>query len=380
MQKPNKNYHTSVILLISLFICVSLGILYFLFGMIADKSHTIFGPPATTLNYYQRLEFPIRLYLNQQKLVNPIDLSKKEIQFTINLGESASLISANLQNAGLISDAEIFRIYLIYAGLDTRLQAGKYTLNTGLTAIQIAQDLGKASSQDVDFVILPGWRIEEIAASLPTSGLAISPDDFVKAAYSLKPASMPDGDLPDKASLEGTLFPDRYRLARNMTLDQIISIIEENLNQKLTTKILEGFTQQGLTVYQGIILASIVQREAIITDEQPVIASVFENRLNAGMRLESDPTVQYALGYNPLQSTWWTNPLNATDLQIDSPYNTYLYNGLPPGPISNPGIDALKAVAFPASTSYYYFRARCDGSGLHNFAETLQEQIENACP
>jgi UPF0755 protein len=98
------------------------------------------------------------------------------------------------------------------------------------------------------------------------------------------------------------------------------------------------------------------------------------------MKLDSDPTVQYALGYNSTQNTWWTNPLTANDLQTQSPYNTYLNAGLPPGPIANPSISALQAVAFPAQTPYYYFRARCDGSGRHLFAATLEEQVKNACP
>jgi UPF0755 protein len=98
------------------------------------------------------------------------------------------------------------------------------------------------------------------------------------------------------------------------------------------------------------------------------------------MQLESDPTVQYGLGYNSLQQTWWTNPLSTDDLSVNSPYNTYLNAGLPPGPIAEPGLSALQAVAFPAETPYYYFRAKCDGSGKHNFAATLEEQYANACP
>jgi UPF0755 protein len=108
------------------------------------------------------------------------------------------------------------------------------------------------------------------------------------------------------------------------------------------------------------------------------IASVFYNRMAAGMKLDSDPTVQYALGFNDRKNTWWTNPLTSTD--VDSPYNTYLYPGLPPGPIDNPGLEALQAVANPQSTPYYYFRAACDGSGRHNFARTYQEHLKNACP
>jgi UPF0755 protein len=98
------------------------------------------------------------------------------------------------------------------------------------------------------------------------------------------------------------------------------------------------------------------------------------------MKLDSDPTVQYALGYNPDKKTWWTNPLSLQDLQIDSPYNTYLYMGLPPGPIANPSLTALQAVAFPAQTPYYYFRSACDGSGKHTFAETFEEHLQNECP
>ena len=110
----------------------------------------------------------------------------------------------------------------------------------------------------------------------------------------------------------------------------------------------------------------------------PRIASVFLNRRAIGMKLDSDPTVQYALGFN--NDTWWTNPLSLADLQVDSPYNTYLNPGLPPGPICNPGLAALKAVAFPEQTPYFYFRAACDHSGRHLFAETFEQHKSNACP
>jgi UPF0755 protein len=131
---------------------------------------------------------------------------------------------------------------------------------------------------------------------------------------------------------------------------------------------------------QAVTLASIVQREAVIQDEMPMIASVFLNRLAVNMKLDSDPTVQYALGYQNGRGGWWTNPLSLADLQIDSPYNTYIYTGLPPGPIANPSLEALQYVAQPAQTPYFYFRAACDGSGRHNFAITFNEHLNNACP
>jgi UPF0755 protein len=110
------------------------------------------------------------------------------------------------------------------------------------------------------------------------------------------------------------------------------------------------------------------------------IASVFYNRLAIGMILQADPTVQYALGFNTFTDTWWKTPLGYSDLAYDSLYNTYIYAGFPPGPISNPGMAALTAVAFPEDTPYYYFQAQCDGSGYHNFAETLEQHLENNCP
>jgi UPF0755 protein len=107
---------------------------------------------------------------------------------------------------------------------------------------------------------------------------------------------------------------------------------------------------------------------------------VYLNRINTGMQLEADPTVQYAVGYNTAQATWWTNPLSYDDLQFNSPFNTYVYAGLPPAPISNPNLSALNAVAYPAQTPYYFFRARCDGSGRHAFAETYEQHLANGCP
>jgi UPF0755 protein len=149
---------------------------------------------------------------------------------------------------------------------------------------------------------------------------------------------------------------------------------------QVTNEIKNGFAAQSLDICQAVILASMIEREAIVDEEMPQIASVFYNRLNSGSVLASDPTVQYAIGFNKNQGTWWTNPLTLNDLKVDSPYNTYLYNGLPPGAISNPGLPALRAVAFPAQTPYYYFRAACDGSGRHLFAETFNEHVANECP
>jgi UPF0755 protein len=219
--------------------------------------------------------------------------------------------------------------------------------------------------------------MEEIAASLPSSGLDITPSAFLAAASA--PADTP-GFLPAGASAEGFLLPGTYTLPRSTSADQLVFLLLQSFSAGLTPDLQNGFSSHGLTVFQAVTLASIIQREAVVADEMPMIASVFYNRLAANMRLQTDPTVQYALGYDAAHSTWWTNPLSLDDLKVDSPYNTYLHPGLPPGPISNPGLAALQAVAAPAQSKYLYFQARCDKSGLHNFAETLEQHQQNNCP
>ena len=163
------------------------------------------------------------------------------------------------------------------------------------------------------------------------------------------------------------------------SLDDLIPMILTEFSQNIDTSLLEGFTRQGLNLYDAVTLASIVEKEAVVDDEKPLIASVFFNRLAAGMRLETDPTVQYALGYQDDVQTWWKSPLSLADLAVVSPYNTYTVIGLPPTPICNPDLGSLSAVAFPAETPYFYFRAACDESGRHNFAITYEEHLNNQC-
>jgi UPF0755 protein len=216
--------------------------------------------------------------------------------------------------------------------------------------------------------------MEEIAASLPTSGLDISPEAFLAAAK-----SPPQVLALSSSTMEGFFLPDSYILPRSTTVNQLLEAIARNFALHLSDDLRAGFAAQGLDVYQAVTLASIVERESIHDEEMTLIASVFINRLNIGMTLGSDPTVQYALGYNAIQNTWWTNPLSFDDLKFDSPYNTYIYAGLPPAPIANPSLEALQAVAFPEVSPYYYFQAKCDGSGYHTFAVTFEEHLANGC-
>ncbi len=347
--------------------------------LITSRAELIFGSPSIHLGYIQRVYLSALILLQSNDLIQPMNPNGTEINLIINLGESVPSIIGQLWETGLISNPGVFRSYLQYTGLDTSLKAGEYKLSPAMSSIEIAQAIQSSISADVTLTILPGWRVEEIANSLPTSGINITPEVFLQTV-STHPVGYSFSSCVSEDSLEGFLYPDSYTLPRKTTIDELLPRILMNFEAQVSPSLRNGFSTQGLNLCQAVTLASIVQREAILVEEMPLITSVFYNRLKSGAMLASDPTVQYALGFNQSQETWWTNPLSEQDLQVNSPYNTYVYQGLPPGPISNPGLTALKAVAFPAQTPYYYFRAACDGSGRHLFAETYDEHLKNECP
>jgi len=364
-------------LLIVLFILISLACLFVTILYIPARATWVYGAPALSLSFPQRIQYSALLLWYDGVLTRAMDRNGVEQNFTVETGEAVNSIAGRLEIVGLIRNAEAFRAYLIYSGWDTTIQAGDYKLSAAMSMIEIARELQDATPEEVTFVILPGWRMEEIAASLPTSGLAISPEEFLTAARSPRP----DYDfLAGATTTEGFLFPDSYIVPRGVTVDDFVNGLIRNFALRLAPDIENGFERQGLTVYQAVTLASLVEREAVQDEEKPMIASVYLNRHKIGMKLEADPTVQYALGYSFIQQSWWTSPLTLIDLQVNSPYNTYLNAGLPPTPIANPSLEALRAVALPAETNYLFFRAKCDGSGFHEFSETFDEHLANACP
>jgi UPF0755 protein len=362
----------ALFLILSLFACL-LSVAFY----VPSRAARVYGPPAPWLSLPQRVQYSALLLWYSGRLTQPLDPNGTEQSFTIEIGESVDSVSNHLQAVGLIQDAEALRSYLIYSGLDTSIQAGEYQLSTAMSALDIAHELQDATPEEVTFVVLPGWRVEEIAESLSTSGLPVTYDEFLSAS---KHAPQEFEFLAGTSSVEGFLYPDSYIFPRDISsAEEMIAEMVRNFAAHLTTDLRNGFEKQGLTVYQAVTLASMVEREAVQEEEQAQIASVYLNRFKIGMKLDADPTVQYAIGYNILQRTWWTNPLSLLDLEINSIYNTYIYEGLPPTPIANPSLEALRAVAAPAETPYLFFRARCDGSGFHEFSETFDEHLQNGC-
>jgi UPF0755 protein len=280
--------------------------------------------------------------------------------------------------AGVVDDALLLRSYMRYRGLDLGVEAGRYKLDGGMTIRAIAEALQSAQPTGLTLTVYEGWRLEQIAGALQQGTYPIRAQAFLDAAQTA-PSGYPFlEDLPEGASLEGFLFPDTYLLDPESVAEDLLAMMLDNFNRRVGVELRNAISQQGLSLFEAVTLASIVEREAVLPEEQPLIASVFLNRLRLGMPLEADPTVQYALGEQ--EGTWWEPSLTSQDLGVNSPYNTYRFTGLPPGPIANPGLSALQAVGSPEETTYYYFRAACDGSGAHLFAETFEQHEQNACP
>ncbi len=337
------------------------------------------GVPAASLSIIERIALGGYLAFRSELLGQPSPHAQGG-SLDVLEGENASTLAARLAGEGWIADAAVFRSYLRYTGGDRSLYPGTYGVPPGISTRALADLIVSGNTRQVELTLFAGWRVEEMAAALEQHGLPIATADFIAATHR-RPGNLALYlAIPATAGLEGFMLPGRYLIERNANADLLVFELANAFERALTDGLRKSIEARGLTLYQAVTLASIIEREAMHADEMPLIASVFLNRLAAGMRLEADPTVQYALGYSASEGTWWRSPLSQSDLQIDSPYNTYLYSGLPPGPIANPSAEALRAVAEAPSTSYLFFRAACDGSGRHQFSETYEQHLANACP
>jgi UPF0755 protein len=254
-----------------------------------------------------------------------------------------------------------------------------------MTPAEIAVALTDARPPEIVIQIPEGWRREQMAGWIDTQqGIPFTGSDFLAATSPgapLPPEMRYPTDIPPGSSFEGFLFPDTYRIALDATARDVAYRMILNFEDRLTLQMRADAAASGRSVYEVVSIASIVEREAVVADERPLIASVYLNRLAQGMKLEADPTVQYAMGFQPDTEQWWNLGLTQADYyNVESPYNTYLYEGIPPGPIANPGLDSIRAVIYPAESPYLYFRAACDGSGRHNFSTSFEEHVANGCP
>lgn len=276
-------------------------------------------------------------------------------------------IGRRLKDAGVIRDEPGFRAALVLSGSGRRLQAGEYRFDRPMTVRDVVAKIARGDVYLRPITFREGLTIRQMAELFESKGFGPA-SAFIEAARN---GRLIHGIDPDARDLEGYLFPDTYALPRQTTAAQLVARMVAGFEQALTPAVREQAAARGLGVRQLVTLGSIVEKETGKAEERPLVASVYSNRLRIGMGLQCDPTVIYALE----RAGRYTGNLTREDLRFDSPYNTYRYAGLPPGPIAAPGLASLEAAANPPSVPYLYFVSRNDGT--HAFASSLDEHNRN---
>lgn len=316
------------------------------------------------------------------------------VEIAVSGDDNEEAIADRLADEGLIRSKALFTYSVKFSG--RALEPGEYTLRKGMTVPEIVDRVTgveqvaqapaggesngavDAETETFEATIPEGWRTEEIAEYFAAeSGMEDGAEAFLRALGEVDRSQYDFlADLSAEASLEGYLFPNTYDFVNDDPAYNIALMLDA-FGQALTPDMRERAPAMNLTIPQVVTLASLVEREAVVAPERPIIAEIYIKRweqANDGWRLEADPTVQYAIGKR--DGEWWPE-LNGPDLFVDSPYNTYQNAGLPPGPICNPGQAAIQAVLFPEPSDYMFFVAKGDGSDEHFFAATKEEQDAN---
>lgn len=299
----------------------------------------------------------------------PADPAAPSRSFVVEPGDTAAIVAERLAHQKVVSRPIVFLLALFDSGKEESMQAGTYRVSAAMPPDDLAEIFQRAFGEQLVLRIIEGWRLSEIAAEVEKRVPRIKSTDFTKAAVAGAYRYDFLDDVEAGRPLEGFLYPDTYFFAPEVTAEEIVGTLLDNFERHAGELLARAAQQRKVSAYEIVIIASIVEREARARKEAPVIAGVFWNRVDLGMTLGADPTVQYAIGS-------WRELLFA-DLEIDSPYNTYRNAGLPPTPICSPGQEALAGAAEPATTEFLFFVAKSDGTGEHAFARTLEEHEAN---
>lgn len=312
--------------------------------------------------------------------LKPTDASAQEVRLTIPPGVGSGQIAQLLETNGLIRDARVFRYYLIYKKQGARFQAGEYAMATGMALDDIIAKLNAGDTieeETLRFTIPEGFTVLQIADKLEGQP-GFERQTFLDLANGkTKTAELKwVSDIPDTPGLahrlEGYLFPETYALKLGSTTEEMVLRMASELDRKLAAlppDWPDKLKQSGLTFHQIMTVASLIEREVVDDEERPIVASVIYNRIKSHMKLQIDATVQYALD-KPKEK------LYEKDLLVDSPYNTYKIDGLPPGPIASPSLKSIQAALYPAQTKYLFYVTKSDGTQKHNFAETYEQHLK----
>ncbi len=293
----------------------------------------------------------------------PAKTPPKRVIFEVEKGQSARDIALSLKNNEVLKKAWPFLLgYKIFYSSQS-LKAGEYSLDLPLSAKNILEVLTEGSVYLHSITIPEGLIIEEIADLLEYEGFA-EKTEFLQVASDTSLISSLDQQAEN---LEGYLFPETYRFAKGTTSEEIVSALVIQFMQVYNQELRDRAEEMGISAREVVILASLIEKETSLPEERALVSAVFHNRLRKGMKLDCDPTIIYVLK----KEGRFKDRLRTKDLRIDSPYNTYLYPGLPPGPIANPGGESLEAALYPAGVDFLYFVSKNDGS--HHFSRTFRE-------
>jgi len=284
--------------------------------------------------------------------------------FKVEKGNSAKVIAENLKNAGLIKNPFLFRLYIFLALSQYSLKPGEYELSSKMPIRDIGDTLVLGGVNEVIITIPEGFNLKQIEDRFVGAGLT-KRNELMNYKFS-KDAPPILLDKPKSASLEGYLFPDTYRFFKDATLSDVISKMIDNLSNKLTPDLKTAIKDSSYSTYEILTMASLIEKEISKDSDRLIVAGILWKRLKAGVSLQVDATLVYITGRNEIFET---------DKKINSPYNTYLYRGLPKGPIANPGLSAIKAAIFPEASPYWYYLSAKDGTTV--FSKTLEEHNRN---
>ena len=307
-----------------------------------------------------------------QKPVVPTEVvdAESDIEHPINVkireGNSTAEIADKLAEKGVIKSKWKFRILARLRGYDDKLRPGSYTFTADMEDDEVFAKLLTGEKRLIKFTIPEGFGVKEIAERLQSLDLA-DKDEFLKAAVDFAPYDYMKKHKDVHYAAEGFLFPDTYSVESDMELDEIMKLMAQNFDERLSSGLRKRAAEMNLSIYDLITLASLVEREVRFPEDRPIVAQVLLKRLKLNMPLQTDATLQYLMD-TPKED------VSIEDTQIDSPYNTYQHMGLPPGPIANPGMASITAVLHPAETDYLYFVA--DRRGHNHYATTYEEHIK----
>ena len=304
----------------------------------------------------------------------PETVHSEPASVTIVQGDSAAVIAQRLLSGRAIASDTRFELLALLLGWEAQLEPGSYSFEAGLTTYEILRRIHFGETSPLRVVIPEGLRLEQVTERLAQAGV-VDPAEFAAALEAAAQTTLA-GSLaarrPSVTSLEGYIFPSAYSFPLGSTAEDALRLMLQRFNDSLTPELWEQIAESGRTLHEILTIASIIEREAAEDSERALVSAVIWNRLDAGMPLQMNSTVQYAVG---IPADWWKRDLTDEDLLRESPHNTYLVSGLPPTPIASPGLASIEAAANPARVPYLFFVAR--GDGTHAFAVTYEEHRAN---